>query len=70
MPSLGVADKRKRYLVAAKTCKKGMYECIVYKNHSTCTCQCYRYNNICKHTLCVSEIKGILKEHLDYLSKS
>lgn len=70
MPSLGVADKRKKFLVAAKTCKKGMYECIVYKDHSTCTCQCYRYNNICKHSLCVSEIEGILKEHLDYLSKA
>ena len=61
MPSLGVADKGKKFLVAAKTCKKGMYECIVYKDHSTCTCQCYRFNNICKHSLCVSEIEGILK---------
>ncbi|KAJ7374094.1 Ankyrin repeat and FYVE domain-containing protein 1 [Desmophyllum pertusum] len=61
------AEKRKKYLVAAKTCKKGMYECIVYRDHSSCTCPCYRYNSICKHSLCVSEIEGILKEHLDYL---
>lgn len=32
-----------------------MYECIVYKDHSTFTCPCYKYNNICKHSLCVSE---------------
>ncbi|KAJ7389572.1 hypothetical protein OS493_030624, partial [Desmophyllum pertusum] len=64
------AEKRKKYLVAAKTCKKGMYECIVYRDHSSCTCPCYRYNSICKHSLCVSEIEGILKEHLDYIAKS
>ncbi|KAJ7387963.1 hypothetical protein OS493_001319 [Desmophyllum pertusum] len=28
------------------------------------------YNSICKHSLCVSEIEGILKEHLDYIAKS
>ncbi|KAJ7390373.1 hypothetical protein OS493_025624 [Desmophyllum pertusum] len=64
------AEKRKKYLVAAKTCKKGMYECIVYRDHSRCTCPCYRFNSICKHSLCVSEIEGILKEHLDYIAKS
>ncbi|KAJ7379996.1 hypothetical protein OS493_012758 [Desmophyllum pertusum] len=47
-----------------------MYECIVYRDHSSCTCPCYRYNSICKHSLCVSEIEGILKEHLDYIAKS
>ena len=69
MPSLAGDDKRKKYLVAAKTCKKGMCECLVYRDHSTCTCQCYKCNSIYKHSLCVSEIEGILKEHLDYLSK-
>lgn len=70
MPSLGGVDKKKKYLVTAKTCKKGMYECIVYQDHSTCTCQCYKFNSICEHSLCVAEIEGILKKHLEYLSKS
>ena len=46
-----------------------MYECIVYRDHSTCTCQCFKYSSICKHSLCVYEIEGILKEHLDYFSR-
>ena len=67
MPSLGGADKKKKYL-AAKTSKKGMYECIVYRDHSTCTCQCFKKAAFV-NTVCVSEIEGILKEHLDYLSR-
>ena len=29
----------------------------------------FKYNSICKHSLRVSEIEGILKKHLDYLSR-
>ncbi|KAK3712178.1 hypothetical protein QZH41_005805 [Actinostola sp. cb2023] len=69
MPSLGAGNQRK-FLVAAKTCKKGMYECVVYNDHSSCTCPCFKFNSICKYSLCVSEYAGILKEHLKYLAKS
>ncbi|KAK3711391.1 hypothetical protein QZH41_003530 [Actinostola sp. cb2023] len=59
-----------KYLVAARKCKKGMYECVVSKNHVTCTCQAYRYNNVCKHSLVVAEKMNVLREHLDILAKS
>ena len=55
--------------MAAQTCKKGMYECIVYRNHSSCTCPSFKYNNICKHNLCISETKGIIQEHVHYILK-
>ena len=32
--------------------KKGMYECAVYSDHVTCACSCYKFNNLCKHSLC------------------
>ena len=63
-------EPRTKYLVAAQACKKGMYECIVYRNHSSCTCPCFKYNSICKHSLCISEIEGIIQEHVDYFLKS
>lgn len=57
--------------MAAKNCKRGMYECAVFGDHVNCSCQCYNeYNNLCKHSICVAEIAGILKEHLKYLKKS
>ena len=69
MPSLTVTS-RKKYLVGAQNCKKGMYECTVHSDHISCTCPCYKYNNLCKHSLCVAEKAGILKEHLNFLQKS
>lgn len=69
MPSL-TPDSRKKFLVAAKDCKKGMYECSVYIDHVTCTCPCYKFQTLCKHSICVAEISGILKQHLEYLKKS
>ena len=69
MPSLTVTS-RKRYLVGAQNCKKGMYECTVHSDHISCTCPCYKYNNLCKHSLCVAKKAGILKEHLNFLQKS
>lgn len=47
-----------------------MYECNVHSDHVTCTCPCYKYNNLCKHSLCIAEKVAILKEHLDFLRKS
>ena len=69
MPSFGTEPRRK-YLVAAKTCKTGMYECVVYRDHCTCTCHCYKFNNLCKHSLCVLEMEGILQDHVNFLMKS
>ena len=69
MPSL-MAGARRKYLVGARNCKKGMYECNVHSDHVTCTCPCYKYNNLCKHSLCVAEKVAILKAHVHFLRKS
>ena len=69
MPCM-VADAKRKFLVAAKNCKRGMYECTVFGDHVNCSCQCYKFNNLCKHSICVAEIAGILKEHLQHLKKS
>ena len=69
MPSLTVTS-RKKFLVGAQNCKKGMYECAVYSDHVTCACSCYKFNNLCKHSLCVAEKAGILKEHVDFLRRA
>ena len=61
---------KESYLVAAKNCQKGMYQCAVYGDHVSCSCPCYKYNNLCKHSICAAEIVGILKEHLDFLKTS
>ena len=62
MPSaLAVDDKRKKYLVAAKTCKKEIYECLVFRDHLLVLV------NVTSITVFVNT--AILKEHLDYLSK-
>lgn len=69
MPSLTVAS-RKKFLVGAQNCKKGMYECAVYSDHVTCACSCYKFNKLCKHSLSVAEKTGMIKEHLDFLRKT
>ena len=69
VPSLASVSQAK-YLVAANNCKRRMYDCTVYSDHATCTCPCYKYNRLCKHSLCVAEISGILKEHLGYLART
>ena len=45
-----------------------MYECIVHKDHVTCNCQSFKYNSLCKHSLCVAQIVDILKKHVDYVA--
>ena len=39
MPSMGANAKRK-FLVAAKNYKRGMYECAVFDDHVNCSCPC------------------------------
>ena len=68
MPSLTVAS-RKKFLVGAQN-KKGMYECAVYSDHVTCACSCYKFNKLCKHSLCVAEKTGMIKDHLDFIRKT
>ena len=70
MPSLSSADSRRKYLVAAKDCKRQMYECTVHREHVACTCPCYKSRGLCKHSLCVAETVNLLKEHIEFLQKS
>ena len=70
VPSLNPVRNLSKYFVAAKDCKKQVYECTVHGDHVSCTCPCYRYNALCKHGLCVGNKEGILKEHIDFLLKS
>ena len=44
-----------------------MHECIVHKNHVTCNCQSFKYNSLCKHSLCVAQTVDGLKQHVDYV---
>ena len=64
------STERIKYLVAAQNCKKGMYECALYIDHVNSSCPCYNFNNFCKHSICISEIAGIRKEHLEHSKKS
>ena len=49
---------------------RGVNESAVFSDHANCSCQCYKYNNLCKHTMCVAEIAGILKERWQHLKES
>ena len=68
-PSLNAGDICK-YLVAAKTCKKRIYECTVYRDHVTCNCPGYKFNALCKHSLCIAEKSQMLKLHIEHFKKS
>lgn len=68
MPSLKVAS-RKKFLVGAQNCKKGMYEGAVYSDPVTCTCSCYKFKKLYKHSLSIAKKTGMIKEHLDFLRK-
>ena len=69
MPSLMVTS-RKKLLVGAQNCKKGMDECAMYSDHVTCACSYYKFNNVCKHSLCIAEKAGVLKEYVDFLRRA
>ena len=69
MPSFGT-DGFSKYLVAAKNCKRRMYECTVYRDHVTCNCPFYKFNILCKHSLCIAENSQLLKLHIEYFKKS
>ena len=65
-----LVDGKVKYLVAGKQCKIGMYECTIHNDHVACTCQAYRYDNVCKHSLVVANKAGILREHLGFVTGS
>ena len=67
MPTLTSDPTRKKYLVAGANSKTGMHECIVHKDHVTCNCQSFKYNSLCKHSLCVAQTVDRLKQHVDYV---
>ena len=48
-----------------------LYQLLIklYSDHLNCSFPWYKFN-LCKHSICVAEIAGILKEHLKYLTKS
>ena len=58
------------YFIAAKNCKKGMYECLLYRSHLSCRCPCYMFKGICKHSLCVANNENILKDHIEFVLRS
>ena len=63
-------DAMRKYLVPVKDAKTGMYECLVHHDHVTYKCLCNKYNNLCKHSLCVAKRANLLMEHVDLLLKS
>ena len=67
MPTVTSDPTPKKYLVAGANSKTGMYECIVHKDHVTCNCQSFKYNSLCKHSLCVAQTVDRLKHHVDYV---
>ena len=69
MPSLDVGGICK-YLVASSSCRKKMYECTVYRDHVTCNCPCYKFNTLCKHSLCVAENSKLLNVHIEHFRKT
>jgi len=38
----------------------------IHRDHVTCTCRCYKYKTLCKHSLCVAQTVGMLKKHVDF----
>lgn len=67
MPTVTSDPTPKKYLVAGANSKTGMYECIVHKDHVTCNCQSFKYNSLCKHSLCVAQTVDRLKQYVDYV---
>ena len=61
MPSISSNEQR----IARKACMNVHY----YSDHVNCSCLCFKFKNLCKHSIWVAEIAGILKEHLEYLKK-
>ena len=66
MPTVTSDPTPRKYLVAGANSKTRMYECIVHKDHVTCNCQSFKYNSLCKYSLCVAQTVERLKEHVDY----
>ena len=68
MPTITSHPTPRKYLVAGANSKTKMYECIVHKDHVTCNCPCFKYNSLCKRSLCVAQTVGMLKKHADHVA--
>ncbi|KAJ8017898.1 hypothetical protein HOLleu_44425 [Holothuria leucospilota] len=44
--------------------KYGRVERSANKEHITCRCACFKFDHICKHSIAVAEVEGILTQHL------
>ena len=68
MPSMS-PNTAKKFLVASKVCKQGFYTCTLYRDHVCCDCPGFKYQTICKHSLCVSLQNDITTMQLNFVSK-
>ncbi|PIK57067.1 hypothetical protein BSL78_06007 [Apostichopus japonicus] len=59
----------KKYEVATIHRKHGRVECIANKDHISCRCGCFKFDGICKHSIAVAELEGILQKHLINIKK-
>lgn len=42
----------------------------MYRDHVNCNCPCYKYNMLCKHSLCVAENAQLLNQHVEHFRKA
>ena len=63
------ASSTKKFLVASKACKQRFYACTLFRNHVSCDCPAFKYQTICKHSLCVSQQNSITSAHLEFVTK-
>ena len=66
-PTLQPANNK--FEVAAIRAKNGRVQCTVNTNFVSCNCPSYKFNNICKHSIAVAQLKGCLEMHLKYVHK-
>ena len=55
--------------VAAVHAKNGRVQCTVNTNFVSCNCPSYKFDNICKHSIAVAQLKGFLEKHLNHVAK-
>ena len=56
-----------KFDVAAIHAKNGRVQCTVNTNFVSCNCPSYKFDNICKHSIAVAQLKECLEEHLNFV---
>ncbi|CAH3193680.1 unnamed protein product, partial [Porites evermanni] len=56
-----------KFKVAAIHGKNGRVQCTVNTNFVSCNCPSYKFDNICKHSIAVPQLKECLEEHLNFV---